>query len=122
MFPHPCGDQFEHAVANGADPRAVVPDDYVVVRGGTKPLPTGEAFSCSVGPTLDAAGCAVPYNQIRATTAGAIRAAGGTVEWLAERTPRGTINKQHVHVTETGPTGFGGLQPNPVPKSGRIVI
>lgn len=123
MFPHPCGEALEKAVAAGADPAAVVPDDFVVVRGGTKPPPgAGEAFSCSVGPALDTAACAVPYNQLRATTAGAIRAADGTVEWLPEGTPRGTINKQHVHVTEAGPTVFGEPQPNPVPKADRIVI
>lgn len=79
MFPHPCGDQFEHAVANGADPNAVVPDDYVVVKGGTLPLPTaGEVFSGAVGPSLIDAAAAVPHGQIRITTAGDIRAAGGT--------------------------------------------
>ncbi len=123
MFPHPCGDELERAVAAGADPKAVVPDEYVVVRGGTKPVPDpGEMFSCSVGPTLEAAGCAVPYNQMRATTAGAIRAAGGVVEWLPELSPRDNMNKQHVHVTEGGPTTFGEPQRNPVPKANRIDV
>lgn len=121
MFPHPCGEQFEKAVAGGADPTTVVPDGYVVVRGGTKPAPPpGETFSCVTGPTLDAAACAVPYNQVRATTAGAIRAAGGMVEWAPEFSQRGTMNKQHVHVTEAGPTVLPDPQPNPVPKAARI--
>ncbi|HET6576319.1 MAG TPA: hypothetical protein VFG68_22145 [Fimbriiglobus sp.] len=121
MFPHPCGEQFERAVAGGADPKVVVPDTFVIVRGGTKLVPpTGDTFSCTAGPTLGAAACAVPYNQVRATTAGAIRAAGGVVEWVPELSPRGTMSPQHVHVTESAPTVLGDPQPNPVPKSGRI--
>ena len=121
MFPHPCGEAFEQAVANGADPKAVVPDDYVIARGGTKPVPaTGEEFSCTAGPTTEAAGCAVPNGQVRITTAGTIRSAGGVVEWVPELSPRGTMNKQHVHVTEAGPTVFGEPIPNPCPKANRI--
>lgn len=121
MFPHPCGEEFERTVAAGADPKAVVPDDYVVVRGGIKPIPpAGDEFSCAVGPTLDAAGCAAPNNQIRVSTAGAIRSAGGVVEWLPEFSRHGTMNLQHVHVSEAGPTAFGDPVPNPVPKAARI--
>ena len=119
MFPHACGNELERAVANGADPKMVVPDDYVILRGGTKPVPTtGEEFSCSTGPSTEAASGALPNNQVRATTVGAIRAAGGTVEWVPEFSPRGTMNKQHVHVTEAGPTAFG--EPIPTPKANRI--
>jgi hypothetical protein len=121
VFPHPCGDQFERAVAAGADPKAVIPDDYVVVRGGTKPIPPpGTEFSTSVGPTLEAAGSGVQHGQLRATTAGAIRAAGGVVEWVPQPSPRGTMNNQHAHVTEAGPTVFSELVPNPVPRKQRI--
>jgi hypothetical protein len=121
MFPDPCGDQFEQTVAASADPKTVVPGEFVVVRGGTQPIPApGITFSCASGPTLEAAGCAVPYNQIRATTAGAIRQAGGVVEWVPESSHRGTMNKQHVEVTESGRTVFGEPQSNPVPKSDRI--
>jgi len=121
MFPHPCGEHFEQAVAGGADPKAVVPDEYAIVRGGTKPIPDpGETFSCAAGPDIAAAGGAVPYNQIRSTTAGAIRDVGGMVEWVPEVSPRGTMNKQHVHVTEAGPTSFGEPGPNSVPKASRI--
>jgi hypothetical protein len=121
MFPHPCGEEFEKLVASGADPRTVVPDEYVVVRGGTKPLPPlGVEFSCASGPDLESAACAVPYNQIRIATAGAIRLLGGTVEWKAEYSQRRTLNKQHVHVVESGEGAFGELQPNPVPKGERI--
>lgn len=73
MFPHPCGAAFEQAVANGADPKTVVPDDYVVVKGGTLPLPgPGIEFSGAVGPTLLDAAAAVPHGQIRITTVGAV--------------------------------------------------
>ena len=121
MFPHPCGDEFERAVAAGADPAAVVPDDYVVVLGGTRPVPgAGETFSCATGPDFAAAAAAVPYNQLRRTTTGAVRAAGGVVEWVREYSRRGTMNRQHVHVTEAGPTVFGDVIPNPVPKADRI--
>ena len=119
-FPHPCGDQFEQAVTGGADPTTVVPDDYVVVKGGTLPLPAaGEAFSGAVGPTLGAA-AAVPHGQIRITTAGAIRAAGGVVTWLREKSRHHTINRQHVNITEGGTSTFSELTRNPVRLRDRI--
>jgi hypothetical protein len=121
MFPHPCGEQLEKAVAAGADPRAVVPDDYILARGGTKPMPpAGEEFSVSCGPSLEAAGCGVQHGQVRAATAGQVRAAGGVVEWLPELSPRGTMNFQHAHVTEPGATMFSEPVPNPVPRKQRI--
>jgi hypothetical protein len=121
MFPHPCGAEFERLVAAGGDPRSVVPDEYVVARGGTKPIPPpGSMFSAVAGPSLEAAGCAVPHGQIRVTTAGIIRATGGVVAWFADSSPHGTMNLQHVHVTEVGPTVFGDPQPNPVPRKQRI--
>jgi hypothetical protein len=121
MFPHPCGADLAEAVRKGADPKVVVPDEFVVVRGGTKPMPPpGDSFSSTVGPTLEAAAAAVPHGQVRVTTARAIRAQGGTVEWFAEHTPHGTLNEQHVHVTEQGATSFSEPQANPVPKKLRI--
>jgi hypothetical protein len=121
MFPHPCGAAFAEAVKNGADPKAIVPDDYVIVRGGMKPLPPlGVPFSANVGPTLETAAAAVPYGQIRVTTAGEIRRAGGIVEWLPEHSRHGTLNEQHVHVTEGASSSFAPLRPNPVPKKLRI--
>lgn len=121
MFPHPCGEEFERAVAAGADPAAVVPDDYVVVRGGTKPMPfLGEVFSAAVGPDLIAAACAVPYNQVRFTRAGDIRRAGGRVIWVPEFSQKRTLNLQHVNVAEAKQSSFGDMQANPVPKADRI--
>ena len=121
MFPHPCGDELEQGVAAGADPKSVVPDDYVVVKGGTLPLPAaGVPFSGAVGPTLTDAAAAVPHGQLRITTAGAIRAAGGEVRWAPEKSRHQTINHQHVNITEAGASTFSELTRNPVPLRERI--
>ena len=121
MFPDPCGPRFTEAVKKGADPAAVVPNEYVIVRGGSSNVNNpGEPFSGTVGPTLEAAAAAVPHGQIRATTVGAIRARGGIVEWASEVSRHGTVNQQHVNVTEKGPTTFSALHPNPVPRTQRI--
>ena len=122
LYPHPCGEKLERIVASEeAHPLAVVPNEYFVVRGGTKPLPVeGATFSCVVGPTLEAAGCAVQHGQFRWATAGAIRSSGGTICWFPEFTPRGILNKQHVNVTEGIDSAFSEMMPNPVPKADRI--
>ncbi len=94
----------------------VVPDDYVVVRGGQSPMPgAGEVFSGSIGTTVGEAGAAVPHGSIRVTTAGQIRAAGGTVTYAPEM---GNYNHVNVTIGETNP--FGELTGNPVPKAGRM--
>ncbi len=121
MFPHSCGADLAEAVRNGADPAMVVPDEYVVVRGGTKPIPPpGQFYSANVGPTLEAAAAAVAYGQIRVTTVGEVRRAGGIVEWVPEHSRHGTLNEQHVHVTELTSSTLSSLRPNPVPKKLRI--
>jgi hypothetical protein len=121
MFPDPCGSEFAEAVRNGADPKAVVPDDFVIVRGGASPVaPTGTPFSAAAGPNLEAAAAALPHGQIRVTTAGTIRGQGGVVEWAPEVSRHGTPNQQHVNITEGGSTAFSELQPNPVPRARRI--
>lgn len=121
MFPDPCGADFAEAVRNGADPKSVVPDEFVIVRGGASPLaPPGTPFSAAIGPDLQAAAAAVPHGQIRVTTAGEIRASGGIVEWAPELSRHGTPNQQHVNITEGGLTTLTELQPNPVPRANRI--
>lgn len=80
----------------------------------------GARFSGAAGPTLEAAAAAVPHGQIRVTTAGAIRAQGGVVEWSLDRSRHNTPNRQHVHITEAGSSTFSELQPNPVPRKQRI--
>jgi len=121
MFPHQCGAQLAELARNGADPKRIVPNDFLVVRGGTKVLPPpGITFSATIGPTLDAAAAAVPHGQIRVASVGAIRQNGGVVEWAAETSPHGTINQQHVNVTEFGGESFSEPRPNPVPRKLRI--
>jgi hypothetical protein len=120
-FPDPCGVDLAEAVRLGADLKTVVPHDFVVVRGGTKPLPpAGTVFSATVGPTLESAAAAVPYGKVRQTTAALIRQRGGRVDWAPEFSPHGTLNEQHVHVVEVGPTSFSEPIANPVPRHLRI--
>jgi hypothetical protein len=94
----------------------------VVVRGGTSDVPgAGEVFSGSYGSTLDEAAAGVPHGQIRATTAGEIRAGGGTVDIVPEMTRSGVLNERHVNIClGPGSCPFGPLQPNPVPKALRV--
>jgi RHS repeat-associated protein len=97
-----------------------VPNGQVVVRGGQSEMPpAGEPFSGSQGATTGEAGAGVPHGTIRETTAGNVRANGGTVEVAPERTRSGTMNYQHVNVTEGKPS-FGPPKPNPVPRKDRI--
>jgi hypothetical protein len=83
---------------------------------------TGTPFSAALGATLDESAAGVPHGLVRWTTAGHIRAAGGSVEHAPEPGPdSGTINRQHVHVVEGGgASAFGPPQPNPVPKRERF--
>jgi hypothetical protein len=122
VFPHPCGKELRKLVETGADPRTVVPGEYFVVKGGTQPLPTdgGVFFPGTVGPTLEAAACAVPHGQIRFSRVADIRYAGGVVVWEPETSKHMTLNHQHVNIIEVGTTTFSVLQANPVPRTGRV--
>lgn len=93
-----------------------VPDDWIVIRGGVgAPPPQGTEFSASQGATLAEASATVPNNQVRVTTAKAIRGAGGRVS------PNPTDdNPLHVHVTESCTSTFSDPVPNPVPKPQRV--
>ncbi|MBB4637843.1 RHS repeat-associated core domain-containing protein [Longimicrobium terrae] len=99
-----------------------IADEMIVVRGGTGPIPgPGEVFSGAFGSTLDEAAAAVPHGTIQATTAGEIRAAGGTVTHAPEMTRGGVLNERHVDICKgSGPCPFGQQTPNPIPKKGRI--
>jgi len=100
-----------------------VPNNSVVVRGGIGDVPApGTKFSGSFGKTLEDAGTGVPNNQVRVTTAGAIRNDGGTVRSKPELNPKtGVINRRHVNVTEgRGPTTFSPPQKNPIPPERRV--
>ena len=96
-----------------------VPNDYVVVRGGTKTLPEpGTTISGAQGVDLNEAASYVPYGQIRETTAGAIRRASGTVE-VAPEPLRGRLEKNYAHVNiKEGPASTFGLPTeNPIKPS-----
>jgi hypothetical protein len=71
---------------------------------------------------VEEAGAGVPHGTIRSTTAGEIRAAGGSVEYAPEYNEAvGRINYQHVDVClGEGSCSFSDLFPNPVPKQGRF--
>src|SRR5213594_77351 len=116
MFPDAVGEVLERAVKAGADPKVVVPDSFVVARGGSTPIEGTQPFSAAIGPSLQAAASALPHGQIRVTTAGAIRAAGGMVEWAPETSRHGTVNRQHVNITGASADLFSDLMPNPVPR------
>ena len=97
-----------------------VPDDAVIVFGGTGDIPTdGSKFSGAMGTSLEDASGSLGYGQVRATTAGDIRAAGGTVKYAPEPIRAGPINYKHVDVTLAGTNPFGGLVKNPVPRAQR---
>jgi len=98
-----------------------VPDNYVVVRGGTKLLPPSDTpFSAAAGVDKDDAGAGIPHSQMRVTTAMKLRALGGTVVYKSELTKTGQINHRHVEVVEGKSGAFGEIEPNPVPKEARI--
>ena len=111
-------------LAAGADPKTVVPDHTVIVRGGQnyEPQP-GDIISAQMGADVPDAASGLPHGTIRVATAGAIRAAGGTVELDPEPVHRGgPVNTWHVNVTEGPQPAFpiAGIA-NPVPKSGRLI-
>ncbi|MEV4283232.1 polymorphic toxin-type HINT domain-containing protein [Actinoplanes xinjiangensis] len=98
-----------------------VPDDFVIVRGGQTDMPPpGTVFSGAMGTDLNEASGAVPHGSVRATTAGAIRAAGGVVEYVPEEGPGGLMNYNHVNIQMGSENPFGDLQNNPVPKANRM--
>jgi hypothetical protein len=100
---------------------APVPSHYTVVRGGAQPLPPpGTPFSAAAGIDKPDAAKGVPHGTIRATTAGAIRAYDGQVNFKPELSRTGNLNLRHVEVREGRPGAFSDPEPNPVPKVDRI--
>ena len=100
-----------------------VPDSHTVVRGGTGDLPEpGTEFSGSHGSNLEEAASGVPHGTIRDTTAGKIRADGGSVDVRPEPAYEGgPMNNRHVNVrTGNKKPSFSEPRPNPVPKSNRV--
>ena len=107
----------------GADPKTVVPDDAVIVRGGAnyKHEP-GNIISAQMGDSVKNAASGFNYGTIRPTTAGEIRAAGGTVELIPEPAwEGGPVNTWHVNVIEGPKPSFPEKSmTTPVPKSERL--
>jgi hypothetical protein len=99
-----------------------VSDDAFIVRGGQSEMPgAGELFSGAQGETVEDAAAGVPHGTIRSTTAGEIRAGGGTVDYAPEFNSNvGATNYQHVNVMLGESNPFSEPFGNPVPKSGRF--
>jgi RHS repeat-associated protein len=92
------------ALQQGADASIVVPDSYLITKGGLSPGPTpGTTFSASMGSTLEQAASTLPHGKVQVSTAGQIRNAGGNVTLAPEPFhPGGPLNWEHVNVTEGG--------------------
>src|SRR6266851_7018173 len=121
MYTPEIGAKLAETVKNGADPRTVIPNEFVIVRGGISEMPVpGEMFSGDAGPTLEAAAAAVPHGTIRVSTAGEVRTNGGIVEWEPDLSRYDTLNQQHVNIIESGTSTFSGPRLNPVPREERI--
>ena len=111
------------APADTGNPHAPgdVPNDQVVVRGGTNPPPSSGTWSGAQGATIGEAGKGVPNGQVQPSTGGQIRAAGGEVRPAPEPPyPGAPVNGQHVSVTG-GQSAFGPPVTNPAPKPDRVV-
>jgi hypothetical protein len=83
------------SVAGGADAKRVIPGDAVIVRGGRTYQPrTGEVISGQLGSNATEAASGIPHGTIRVTSAGEIRAQGGTVEPAPEPVSASTIESR----------------------------
>jgi len=110
------------ALVDPAGDAADVADATVIVRGGTSDVPSaGEAFSGARGSTVEEAAAGVPHGTIRSTTAGDIRASGGSVRSTPEYNARvGAVNDQHVDITLGSKNPFSEPFDNPVPRANRF--
>lgn len=116
MLARGCPRGFTSATAGRFEPTDTyyVPDHTVIVRGGQGDLPrAGTRFSGAMGRSVEDAGGAVPDSSIRVTTAGAIRAAGGTVEYAPDEGRNGWMNYKHVNVTLGGSNPFSEVRSKP---------
>jgi hypothetical protein len=108
----------------GANPKTVVPDSAIIVRGGQTYAPQpGNVISAQMGSSAADAAAGLPHGTVRVTTAGEIRAAGGTVELVPEAAyPGGPINTWHVNITEGANPAFPAQgTAGPVPKAQRLI-
>ena len=101
----------------------VIPDDAIIVRGGRQyAAKPGDVMSAQMGSSVSEAASGLPHGTVRTTTAGKIRAAGGTVALVPEPAwPGGPLNTWHVNVTEGAAPVFpaDGI-PNPVAANDRL--
>jgi hypothetical protein len=108
----------------GANPKAIVPDNAIIVRGGQvyRHQPRS-IISAQMGSNAADAASGLPHGTVRITTAGEIRAAGGTVELVPEPVYLGgPVNSWHVSITEgTSPAFPAQAVPNPAPKARRLI-
>lgn len=81
-------------------------------------------ISAQMGWSVEEAAAGLPHGTVRTTTAGEIRAAGGTVELRPEPAwEGGPMNTWHVNVTEGPVPAFPEEdRPNPVPGQGRLKL
>ena len=108
----------------GANPKTVVPDSAIIVRGGQAYThQPGNIISAQMGSSAAEAASGLPHGTVRITTAGEIRAAGGTVELVPEPVYLGgPINTWHVSITEGASATFPAQgAPSPVPKAQRLI-
>jgi hypothetical protein len=109
----------------GADPKTVVPDDAIIVRGGRDyHHQEGSVISAQMGSSIEDAASGLPHGTVRVSTAGHIRAAGGTIELMPEPAwEGGPDNTWHVNVTEGLTPVFPGEGiPSPVPNQERLKL
>ncbi|MGW4649738.1 hypothetical protein [Kitasatospora sp. NPDC004289] len=114
-------------VGNGpqapSTPSSKVPDDYVVAIGGvTRSQDRGQVFTGSMGKTGAEASAMLPNSQVQLTTAGAIRAAGGKVEYSPVDTPADYTNFHNVNITLGNTSPFGVREPNAVAPKDRFTL
>ncbi|MEV6964220.1 polymorphic toxin-type HINT domain-containing protein [Hamadaea sp. NPDC051192] len=93
-----------------------VPDDFIILRGGTGDWPPpGTIISGVMGESVEDAAMALAWGKMRVTTAGEIRAAGGTVTYAPELTRAGLMNYKHVNVVLGATNPFSAtIYDNPV--------
>jgi hypothetical protein len=108
----------------GANPKTIIPDSATIVRGSqTYTHQPGNMLSAQMGSNAAEAALGLPHGTLKITTAGEIRAAGGTVELAPEPVyPGGPLNTWHVNITEGNSPAFPAqTTPSPVAKAQRLI-
>jgi hypothetical protein len=84
--------------------------------------PAGTTISGAHGTTVEDAAQGVPHGQIRTSTAGEVRKAGGSVRSAPEPTRNDNMNQKHMNIQEgtNKPSTFSSPKANPVPRKDRV--